>query len=337
MPFHDHHKDWTLIGFLVVLLGAALYIISPYLSAIFTGALIAYALYPAYAWLSKTTKSERLGGIALSVIAVALLTLLVTFLVASFSAQAASAYSLANTYLSNGTPIEHLSFTGLNSTQIEAFKGQALTYIQQAPRNILPHTTALINNILSLFLFMVVAIFATSYFLIKGKSLRQTIIESLPLRDHHRDKIVKRFDDTISAVVKGVVGTSILQGAIAGLIFFFAGVPASILLGFLTMIAAFIPSVGVIIVWLPVVALLFLQGKIWTALVVTIISTIVLGYIDNIQKPQIIGDSLKMNPFIIFIAVMGGIGAFGILGIFIGPLLFALVSTCLEIYKQHIH
>jgi len=334
MPLRNHHKDWVLVLLLLVLLGAALYVIAPYLSAIFTGMILAYLLRPLYQWLTRVTKSKRAGGILLSIIAVTVFTGLLMVLITTFTTQATSAYDLTKTYLAHPDEevVEYLSF--VNTTK---FKQQALTFLEEAPKRALPYTSKLINNLLNLFLFFTIAIFATAYFLINGKELRQSIIDSLPLRPQHKKQITARLDETIKAIVTGNIGTALLQGTISGVIFSAAGVPAALLLAFIITIAAFIPAIGPVIIWLPVTALLFIQGKTTTALIVAVLCATLLGYVDNFLKPKLIGEKIKLSSFIVFIAVLGGISAFGILGIFAGPLIFALLVTCADIYKKHIH
>lgn len=334
MPIHEHHKDWILLLILLTLLGIALYISLPYLSAIFTGAILAYLLKPLYQWLSRTTKSERIGGILLSIIAVLAVFSILAILITTVTSQATSAYQLTKEYLAHPDQevIQYLEF--VNTTQ---FKTQALGWLEQAPKNIFPYTSKVISNILNLFLFIAITIFATAYFLLNGTSWRKNLIASLPLRNNHTTQIAKRFDETVDAVIKGNIGTALLQGAVAGIIFTLLGVPGSIILAFILTIAAFIPAVGPVIVWLPVAGFMLLKGNTTNAIILIALCTIVLGYIDNFLKPKLIGDKIKLNSFIIFIAVMGGISAFGILGIFAGPLIFALLATCIDIYRKHIH
>ena len=132
----------------------------------------------------------------------------------------------------------------------------------------------------------------------------------------------------------GNVTTAFLQGLAGGVIFFILGVPSSLFWGFLIFLFAFVPAIGSTIIWIPAAVILILKGNLIKGIILIVYSIIVLGSIDNILKPKLISNRINLSSFMIFLAVLGGLKLFGIVGLIFGPLILALLSTFIQIYRE---
>jgi predicted PurR-regulated permease PerM len=153
-----------------------------------------------------------------------------------------------------------------------------------------------------------------------------------PLSDEQELLFVERFRAVTRATVLGNLATALVQGAISGLIFFFLGMPSPVLWGALTALLSLVPMVGTALVWVPWSIYLFAIGSPVKAVIFLIFQILIVGGVDNVLRPMLIEGKVKMHTLLVFFSILGGITYFGILGMFFGPLLFAIAMTLLEFY-----
>jgi predicted PurR-regulated permease PerM len=183
----------------------------------------------------------------------------------------------------------------------------------------------------------VLAMVGSFYFFRDGKELLQLVISASPLTDHEDHVIFDRLARAIRAVATGTLLVALIQGTLAAIGFTLFGIDRAILWGSLAAVGALVPGIGTSVVTLPAVAYLFLvAGDITNALLLLIWSVTIVGLVDNFIGPYLIGRGSNMHPFVILIAVLGGISVFGPLGFVIGPVVVTLFFVLLEIYNQHI-
>jgi predicted PurR-regulated permease PerM len=157
---------------------------------------------------------------------------------------------------------------------------------------------------------------------------------SIPLKQHHIDHIIKQFDNFTYATIYGNMITAIIQGTIGGLIFFMLGISAPILAGLAMAFFAFIPFVGTPIIWLPVALGLIFAGELTKGIALLLLGTFVISTIDNIIKPEIIGKRTNLHPLAVLLGIIGGIFAFGLIGIIAGPLIISLALSFIQVYYK---
>lgn len=186
-----------------------------------------------------------------------------------------------------------------------------------------------------LFVFFL-SIIGSFYFFRDGKEFMQLLIKVSPLPDSEDEAILNRMAGAVRAVATGTLLLSVIQGALAATGFAIFGIPHPVLWGSLATVGALMPGIGTSLVTLPAVIYLFVTGQTVMAVGLLIWSLIVVGLIDNILGPYLIGRNNNMHPFIILIAVLGGIVVFGPLGFIIGPVIVTLFLVLLEIYHQYI-
>ena len=160
----------------------------------------------------------------------------------------------------------------------------------------------------------------------------QAVRQISPLSPAEEDLFVERFRVVTQATVVGNLATAAAQGVLSALIFWAIGLPSAILWGALTALLSMVPMAGTALVWIPWTIYLFATGSVTRAVIFMILQIVVVGGIDNVLRPMLIEGRVKMHTLVVFFSILGGIGYFGILGIFIGPLVFAIATTFIEFY-----
>ncbi len=155
-----------------------------------------------------------------------------------------------------------------------------------------------------------------------------------PLSDKQEDLFVQRFRVVTKATVLGTLVTALVQGFLSGMIFFVLGLSNPILWGSLTALLSLVPMIGSASVWVPWTLYLLAVGSYGSALIFFASQVVVVGGIDNFLRPMLIEGRVGMHTLVVFFSILGGIGYFGILGMFVGPLVFAMVIALLEFYVE---
>jgi predicted PurR-regulated permease PerM len=186
-----------------------------------------------------------------------------------------------------------------------------------------------IVNFLMDYIIMVVVLF---FLLRDSKYFAESVRQISPLSDAEESVFVERFRVVTQATVVGNVATAAGQGLLSGLIFLVIGLPNPILWGALTALLSLVPVVGTALVWVPWTIYLFATGSVGRAVVFMVLQIVLVGGIDNVLRPLLIEGRVKMHTLVVFFSILGGIGYFGILGIFIGPLVFAIAIAFVDFY-----
>jgi predicted PurR-regulated permease PerM len=206
--------------------------------------------------------------------------------------------------------------------------------LRDVPRMIGEKVSAIFKN-LALFglhlLFVMVALF---FFFRDGSRYAHFLVGLLPLERLYQERVVGAFSKTVTAVVRGMLVTAIVQGLLAGAGFAVAGVPVPMLLGLLTSITSFIPFLGAASVWVPASAYLIIQEEFLRGIGIALYGFLVISTIDNLLKPLIIGESIKVPVFVLFFTILGGLQVYGVIGIFLGPIILSLGMAFLTIYRE---
>lgn len=199
----------------------------------------------------------------------------------------------------------------------------------------------LINNLSSVtmgaahFLFMLfIWLYAMYFFLLDGDKLMDRILYYLPMKDEDEQLMLDRFTSVARATLKGTAVIGIIQGGLAELALWVVGIPSAVFWGVIMVVLSIIPSIGTAVVWGPAAVILAISGSVGKALGLFIFCGIVVGSVDNLIRPVLVGKDTQMHELMIFLGTLGGIFMFGITGMIIGTIIAALFVTILEIYEQ---
>ncbi|MFS2067675.1 AI-2E family transporter [Pseudomonas sp. CT11-2] len=170
------------------------------------------------------------------------------------------------------------------------------------------------------------------FFLRDGSELARKVRAAIPLEDNQKRRLQLKFNRVVRATVKGSLLVSITQGALGGLIFWFLDIPSVLLWAVLMAFLSLLPAVGAGIVWVPVAAYFLLSGAIWQGTVLALFGVFVIGLVDNVLRPILVGKDTKMPDYLILISTLGGLAIFGLNGFVIGPLIAALFMSSWAIF-----
>jgi predicted PurR-regulated permease PerM len=179
-----------------------------------------------------------------------------------------------------------------------------------------------------------VFLYAMFFFLMRGADMIHAGLRYLPLDREDREEIVTRGIDTARATLKSILIIGLLQGVLIGLAFWVVGIDAAIFWGAVVVVLAAIPALGTPLVWGPAAIWLAVNGHTVEAIGMTVWGVAVVGLVDNILRPRLVGEEAKLPDLVVLISILGGIGLFGIVGIIAGPVLATLFFVVLDIYRH---
>ena len=163
------------------------------------------------------------------------------------------------------------------------------------------------------------------YFFIRdGQQMVRTIRNAVPLAEQQKRLLQLKLRRVVRASVKGNLAVAITQGALGGVIFWVLGIHSALFWAVLMMFLSLLPAVGAGIVWAPVAVYFVVTGAIWEGVVLALYGVFVIGMVDNVLRPILVGKDTKMPDFLILISTLGGMAIFGLNGFVIGPLIAAL-------------
>ncbi|MNQ43390.1 putative inner membrane protein [compost metagenome] len=172
------------------------------------------------------------------------------------------------------------------------------------------------------------------FFLRDGAELARKVRAAVPLQEQQKRRLQLKFNRVVRATVKGNLLVAITQGALGGLIFWFLDVPSVLLWAVLMAFLSLLPAVGAGIVWVPVAAFFLLTGAIWQGVVLVLFGVFVIGLVDNLLRPLLVGKDTRMPDYMILVSTLGGLAIFGLNGFVIGPLIAALFMSSWDIFIE---
>jgi predicted PurR-regulated permease PerM len=172
------------------------------------------------------------------------------------------------------------------------------------------------------------------FFLKDGRHMLARIQYYLPLNEIDQQRLLGKFLSVTRATLKGTLVVGVVQGSLAGIAFRVAGIDSAVFWGTLMAVLSIVPVLGPPLVWIPAVIFLAATGQYVQAAGLLLFCSIVVGQIDNILRPILVGRDTQMHELLIFFGTLGGIGVFGIFGFIIGPVIAALFVTVWEIYGE---
>ena len=191
------------------------------------------------------------------------------------------------------------------------------------------------GTISTIFAFFI-ALVGSFYFFRDGKELLDLLVKASPLPDKEDQIILRRLARSVRSVATGTIFVAMIQGSLVAIGFSLFGIERAILWGSLASVGALIPGVGTTIVTAPAILYLFISGDVFNAVLLLVWSVALVGFIDNLIGPYLMSRGNNMHPFLILIAVLGGISLAGPIGFVLGPVIVSLFLVLLEVYNQYI-
>ena len=186
-------------------------------------------------------------------------------------------------------------------------------------------------RIMALFFLMLYVLF---FFLRDGSQLVTTLIRVLPLGHGRKRRLLGKFADVSLATMKGTLVVGVVQGAIGAILFAVLGIPAPVFWGTLMAVFSVLPAVGPGLIWLPAAVILLGMGHIVKGIVLIVGGVLVIGLVDNVLRPLLVGRDTQMPDYLVLLATLGGLGVFGVSGFVIGPVIAAFFLVVWEMFAQ---
>jgi len=189
------------------------------------------------------------------------------------------------------------------------------------------------QNTLAFVIGLFVMLYLLFFLLRDGDALARRLNDAVPLRPEQRRALADKFTTVIRAMIKGTLAVAVVQGALGGLIFWLLGIPAPALWGVVMGILSLLPAVGSPIVWGPVAIYLLATGDVWQGLLLLAYGALVIGLIDNVLRPILVGKDTRIPDYVVLISTLGGLAVFGVNGLLLGPVIAALFLAVWDIFS----
>lgn len=336
-------------GFLLYQL---LRIVSPFLEGILVAITLALVFYPVHTRFLRWTRGRTNVAAGASVAALFLMVIVpAAFFLGLLGKQAAAIYPWAqeqvqvirqNPNVAIGdrlpAPVKKVWTRAQNllvSSGVDP-QGMVLSAVEALGRQASSIGAAVVKNVFLLVFQTMIMVF-TLYFIFRdGARLSERVVSLIPMETAYKTHILGRLNQTLTAVVRGMFVTASVQGILAGIGFAVAGVRFSVVLGFATAFFALIPFVGAAALWVPIGAYLFLKGWVVQGIGIWLWGALVVSMVDNFLRPFIIGEKAKLPVVFLFFGTLGGLQAYGPIGLLVGPLTVASVLAFAKIYGEQL-
>ncbi|HUH60838.1 MAG TPA: AI-2E family transporter [Candidimonas sp.] len=183
---------------------------------------------------------------------------------------------------------------------------------------------------------MGVMLYVLFFLLRDGANLARQTRNLIPLSEDHKQSLFRKFATVIRATVKGNIVVAITQGFLGGVMFWFLGIQGSLLWGVMMAFLSLLPAVGAALIWMPVAVYFLVTGAIWEGVILTLFGILVIGLVDNVLRPLLVGKDTKIPDYVVLISTLGGLSVFGVNGFVIGPLIAALFIACWDLFPSAI-
>lgn len=334
------YKSYIPAVLFLLLIVLSFWMIKPFLLAIFSGALLAYIFYPLNRWGKGKLKNKTLTALVLCLVILILIVVPSFFLIKTLVGESYSLYILGKQKLATGL------FTGCDNDFCnmvkELSKEPQVRYqlqegLKAATNWVIKKGSELLIGIPAILLNLFVMFFSLFYFLREGEVWVEKAGVYLGMEKKRYLDILKRLGEITKGIIYGYVLVALIQGTLGAIGFYLFGLSSPLFWGVVMFFLALIPYLGTGIIWIPAAAMMFLNGifqnsdiLIYKGIGLFFYGFIIIGGLDNIIRPKIVGKKTKIHPALILIGVLGGVFLFGPLGVVAGPLILGLTAILVE-------
>lgn len=340
-------KTATLVFLAVLLIVAsslAFFIARPFIQPVAFAIIIAVVFNPIYERILKGIPKPGWASLLTILVVVLLFAIPLTFILLTASRQAIEiARFLSQKSAEQGGFVPSmmkllagpLAFLERHvSVSVDNLRAQLVSHLNQVSVALLGTGAALLGNVAGVITDSIIAL-VTAFFLFRdGKRVVHRISSVLPLTQDQQRRLLDGISDTIVANVYGMAAVGTTQGFLVAIGLSICAIPSSTLLGVLAAICSLIPIIGTGLVWAPAAVYLIVAGHIGKGIFLLIWGGVVVGSADNVIRPLVIQGRVQAHPLLLLFALIGGAQAFGLLGIFLGPVLLSVISVLVKILME---
>ena len=339
-------EDHTLIVLLVAVSLAFAWILWPFSSAILWATVLAIVFAPLYRrLLTSMGGRQNAAAIASVLIIVTMVIIPLTLTAASVLQEATNLYETIEAgqtdfgqflqQVINALPTWATDFLNrLGLTHLSEIQSRLSAALVQGSKIIATQALSIGKGTANFVVSAFVMLYLLFFFLRDGAALARRIKDAIPLPAEQKRGLFTKFTVVIRAMFKGTLLVAALQGALGGLIFWFLGIHAPVLWGVVMGLFALLPAVGAAIVWLPTAIYFLATGAIWEGIVLIAFGAFVIGLVDNLLRPFLVGKDTELPDYVVLISTLGGISIFGLNGFVIGPVIAAMFIAVWDIFSE---
>ena len=321
-------------------------VILPFYGAVFWGAVLALMFQPLYRkLLGRMGGRSNLAALATLGVILLLVVLPLALISVSLVREATGVYARVKSgELNFGAYFERIVgvlpgwLTGLldrwGVVDLSALQAKIAAALTQRSSALAGRAVDIGGEALDLIVGFAIAMYLLFFLLRDGAGVARDIRAAIPLAPGPRDRLLERLTTVIRATVKGNILVAAAQGTLGGLAFWALGVHAPLLWGVVMAFLSLLPAVGAALIWAPVALYLLAVGQVWQGLGLILFGVFVIGLIDNVLRPILVGKDTAMPDYVVLIATVGGLALFGLNGFVIGPVIVAMFLAAWQLLAQ---
>jgi predicted PurR-regulated permease PerM len=347
MNLNQQKSRIIFLAVLGAITGCFLYLIAePFLKPVFIAIVFAIVFFPFHAWIQRKIRNQNLAALLATLLVLLVITVPAVLLGNAIRNELAEAYqSLSLRSAQSGGWFPYLlqlsdRIKGWIGRYIDVsqydLRSELLGGLEQVSSYLLKQLTGAAGNLVTFIVNGALAFFTLFFLFRDGRRVLRRMSVMTPLRPAQIEKLTGEVGKTITASVYGGLAVATAQGILTGLAFWVLGLSSPILWGIAAAIFSFVPFIGSSIVWLPASIFLIVSGQWIKGLILLGWGAVVVGMADNFIRPLVISEHVKFHPLYIFFSLMGGVQAFGILGLFIGPVVVAIAQALFGLIREEI-
>lgn len=333
-----------LLGLTIVALYLCYLLIAPFYKPVIFSIVLAVLFYPIHAQIGRWIRHRNIAAVLSTSLVILLITSLSLFLGQALLSGLRDIYqSLSGSDESKerlGVFIVQLSDRAIAfgsryiPIPVSDLQNSILNQAEKAVAALITMSAGAVGSITSLALDGLIAFFILFFLFRDGRSMLRRGAVILPLKPNQVRRLLKCAKDTLNAIAYGTLAMAAIQGALAGLAFWFLGITSPVAWGIVTTICALLPIIGTAFVLLPAICMFIFSGHWIKGLILVIWAVAVVHPVDNVLRPYMIGERVKLSTLYVFFALLGGLKTFGGLGVFIGPLILALTVALFRFLRE---
>ena len=321
------------LALLILITGAFLWLIRGFMQPIFWAVALAIVFYPGHAMISERLPQRPALAATLSVFIVLFVVVLPLIgIIAAVTSEAGDMYQAIRSGDINLTGLVGelttrlpqlealLARIGIDITEVSSQLSSSAVSVSQF---LATSALQIGQDTLRVTVFFFLMLYLLFFCLKDGQKLLEELIHAMPFGDERERHFLERFAQVSRATIKGTLVIGAVQGAIGGIAFASVGIDAPVLWGVVMALLSIIPAVGPALVWVPATIILAFQGSYVSAGVLLVVGALIISLADNVLRPILVGRDTKMPDYLILLSTLGGLTAFGLAGVIIGPIIAA--------------
>ncbi len=322
------------------------WLLLPFYAAVFWAVILAILFAPLHRLMKRWCgKRRNLAALLTLLVCVVLAVMPMIMIAASLVQEIANVYQLIRDgeidfgryadQIRNGLPPwVHDIFARFGITDFDTLRTYLSDAVSTGSQMLANQAVNVGQNTFQFMISFAIMLYLLFFLFRDGANLANLVIDAFPLQDRRKSELFEKFTTVVRATVKGNVIVAITQGTLGGLIFWVLGIQGALLWAVIMAFLSLLPAVGAGIVWAPVAVYFLVTGAIWQGVTLVLFGVFVIGLVDNILRPLLVGKDTKMPDYLVLISTLGGLALFGLNGFVIGPLIAAMFIASWAIFTR---